>query len=108
MRALLASMLMALALLWVSATGGRAPEPSPGTPSERTATLVPSSSPAGALLVTGQKTPRGSGFPPSPFLLPAPVPLVLPSAQLDQPPSPFCSPARGARLLAHGPRAPPV
>ena len=117
MRALFASVLMALALLWVSATGARAPQPQthfpaqalgPWAPSEQTATFIPSGQHARALLTTGRHARRGPGSPPLPLVLPAPPPLALPSMQLAERLTLRCAPARGARLLPHGPRAPPV
>jgi hypothetical protein len=115
MRALLASVLMALALLWMSATGGRASQPSsapqalsPWTPSERTASLLASGQHARSLLAGRPSAQRGPGFAPSPLFLAVLPQLAAPSVQRVEPLRLVSSPARFARLLAHGPRAPPV
>jgi hypothetical protein len=117
MRALFASVLMALALLWASATGGRATQTltqfpaqalSPPAPSSDTATLTTSAQHAHALLTNGRQARRGPGFQPLPFLLSVPPPLALPIAELGERFTLRCAAARGARLSPHGPRAPPV
>lgn len=115
MRALVASVLMALALLWVSATGGRVTQThppvqslSPWAPRAETATFTTSGQPAHALLTSSRQARRGPGFQPLPFRLPAPLRLALPIAELGELFTLRCAPARGARLLPHGPRAPPL
>ncbi len=121
MRAFFASLLMAFALLWATATGGRTPPHelqqhfpaqsqtlSPWGHSADTATFTPSGEHARSLLTTGRQSRRGPGFQPLPFLLPAPVQLAIPIAELAAPPTFRCASLRGARPLAHGPRAPPV
>jgi hypothetical protein len=117
MRALFASVLMALALLWASTTGGRAPPSLRHFPtqtlsaeqsSDHTATFTPSGQHARLLLTTGRQARRGPGFQPLPLLLPVPPRLELPLAELTQCFALRCAPARGARLLPYGPRAPPA
>lgn len=117
MRALFASVLMALALLWASATGGRTPSSlrhlptqalSTGQRSDQTATFTPAGQHARLLLTTGRQAQRGPGFQPLPLLLPVLPQLELPIAELTQCFALRCAPARGARLLPHGPRAPPT
>lgn len=114
MRALLVSLLLALALAGVA--GGRAPVPvaaasdgfNPAGRSQQQAILTDAGERGASLLSPGQKSRRGPGHHPLPAVLLPPIALHTAISVPALPLPEVSAPRPAVRVLPRVPRAPPV